>query len=418
MPAKSDDPIQKSISQTPGEAGTNSDQPYFDHHATTPVDPRVLDAMLPYFTEKFGNSSSINHRYGWDAKDAVTTAREQIATGLNVPAKSVIFTSGATEANNLAIKGLLQPLLRQGGAVHVITNAAEHRSVLDPIKRLSRAGATVSVLPVSSCGQVSADVIESSLTSETKLVSIMWANNEIGSINDIAEITELCHDRHIVLHVDAVQALGKIPIDLNTIPVDLVSITAHKLYGPKGVGALIVGHKKSQNRLEPLLDGGGHENHLRSGTLPVPLIVGFGAACKVALQEMETESIRLREMRDKLWNALSNSLDGLILNGHPEQRLAANLNFSVPDLDGEVLMNSMTQIAVSSGSACTSANPEPSHVLRAIGRNDQETRASLRFGLGRFNTDQEIDLAIEFVSATITRLRKAGARPSISSSGD
>lgn len=379
--------------------------PYFDHHATTPVDPLVLAAMLPYFTEKFGNSSSINHAFGWAAKDAVDLARQQIAIALNTPSKSVVFTSGATESNNLAIKGLIGPLLRSGQATHVITNSAEHRAVLDPIKRLGRAGAAVSVLPVDEFGRVSVAEIESELRPATKLVSVMWANNEIGSINAIAEIARLCDERGVVFHVDAVQALGKVAIDLAETPIDLLSITAHKIYGPKGVGALIVRRSEKFSPLEPLLDGGGHEQHMRSGTLPVPLIVGFGQACELAVRELEAESQRLRQLRDSLWQGLCKRCPDLILNGHPNERLAGNLNFSVPHVDGEVLMNSMTKIAVSSGSACTSANPEPSHVLRAIGRSDQQTRESLRFGLGRFNNAEEVNVAIEFVSSTIQRLQ-------------
>jgi cysteine desulfurase len=383
---------------------------YFDHHATTPVDPRVVDEMLPYFTEKFGNSASINHSFGWEAQTAVETAREQVAAALSTSAKSIVFTSGATEANNLAIKGLLNPLLRSKQPVHVITNAAEHRAVLDPVKRLGRAGAKVSVLPVDEFGRSSAAAIEAALESSTKLVSVMWANNEVGSINPIVEIAELCERRGIVFHVDAVQAFGKIPIDLGEVPIDLLSITAHKVYGPKGIGALINRRSAKPNRIEALQDGGGHENHLRSGTLPVPLIVGFGKASEIAITEMEDESQRIERLRDRLWQQVSERVSGLGLNGHPDQRLTGNLNFSVPDLDGEVLMNSMTKIAVSSGSACTSANPEPSHVLTAMGLSDQATRASIRFGLGRFNTAEEVNFAIEFVSTTIERLREERRR--------
>ena len=380
--------------------------PYFDHHATTAVDPRVLAAMLPYFSTSFGNASSISHAYGWQAKAAIDESRNAIAQVLNTSSKSVVFTSGATEANNLAIKGLLQPYLRSGKPAHVVTNEAEHRAVLDPIKRLVRTGAKATIVPVDEFGRVATSDIAAAIQPDTKLVSVMWANNEIGSINPIAELAQLCDERNVILHVDAVQALGKIPIDLETTPIDLVSLTAHKLYGPKGVGALVVRKSSKSTRLEPLLDGGGHENHMRSGTLPVPLIVGFSEACGIAASELECETKRLTKFRDRLWQQISHDTPGLLLNGHPIQRLAGNLNFSVPDIDGEVLMNSMTEIAVSSGSACTSANPEPSHVLRAIGRSDQQTRASLRFGLGRFNTIEEIDFAVEFVSSTIKRLRE------------
>jgi cysteine desulfurase len=381
--------------------------PYFDHHATTPVDPRVLETMLPFFSIEFGNASSISHVYGSQAKKAVDRARSQIATSLNTKPRSIVFTSGATEANNLAIKGLLRPAMKAGERTHVITTQAEHRAVLDPIKRLTRSGVSATVLPVDEFGCVSVEQLKQAITPDTKLVSVMWANNEVGSINPIAEIAQLCHDRNIVFHVDAVQAFGKIPIDLAEVAIDLLSITAHKTYGPKGVGALVVQRNSKAVRLEPLLDGGGHEHRMRSGTLAVPLIAGFGEACQLADEELNVEGPRLRALRDSLWQNLNRSTSGLILNGHPSHRLAGNLNFSVPDLDGEVLMNSMTKIAVSSGSACTSADPEPSHVLRAIGRTDQETRASLRFGIGRFNTEDEINFASSFVSETIARVRSS-----------
>ncbi len=370
---------------------------YLDNHATTRVDPRVLTAMLPFFSEHYGNAASINHAFGWVAKDAVEHARQQVSSLINADSRGVVFTSGATEANNLAIKGLLQPALRSGSRPHVIASVAEHRAVLEPLKRLERVGLAVSWLSVDACGQVSVQQIEDALRPATLLVSVMAANNEVGTLNPIAEIGALCREFDVLFHCDAVQAAGRIPLDFIASHCDLMSLSAHKLYGPKGVGALIVRKGSRASRLEPLFDGGGHESHLRSGTLPVPLIVGFGTACEIAQAELATEPQRLSDLRDSLWTRLKTAVPTLLLNGHPTQRLSGNLNFSVPDIDGEVLMNSIKEIAVSSGSACTSADPEPSHVLRAIGRCDQLTRASLRFGLGRFTTAAEIDFAADYM---------------------
>jgi cysteine desulfurase len=380
---------------------------YFDNHATTRCDPRVVDAMLPYFSELFGNAASTSHRFGWDAKDAVDRSREQIAALINADRRSVVFTSGATEASNLAIKGIIQPLFRSSGAKppHIITNEVEHRATLDPIKKLQRIGADVTILSVDEFGQVSPQQVADALRDETSLVSIMLANNEIGTINPIAEIAAVCRDRNVPLHCDAVQAVGRIPVDVEQLGADLVSISAHKCYGPKGVGALIVKRGNRRARPEALFDGGGHENGLRSGTLPVPLIVGFGRACGLAHELRSEDAARIESLRDELWTQLSSRLDGLHLNGHPTERLPGNLNVSFEGIDGDVLMNSLKEIAVSSGSACTSADPEPSHVLRAIGRSDELTRASLRFGIGRFNTREEIDFAIDYVVSTVNRLR-------------
>ncbi len=374
---------------------------YLDNHATTRVDLRVLSAMLPYFTESYGNAASINHVFGDEARTAVEHARQQVAALIHTDPRGVVFTSGATEANNLAIKGLVQPALRSGQQPHVVTNLAEHRSVLEPLRRLERAGAAVTWLPVDRFGQVSIEHVAAALRPETLLVSVMAANNEVGTLNPIAEIGALCRERGILFHCDAVQAAGKVPVDFVAAQCDLLSVSAHKLYGPKGVGALVVRKGSKAARLEPLLDGGGHEFHLRSGTLPVPLIVGFGLACELAQAELASEAARLSQWRDELWGRLSSKFPQLMLNGHPTQRLPGNLNFSVPGVDGEVLMNSMQEIAVSSGSACTSADPEPSHVLRAMGRTDQLTRASLRFGLGRFTTADEIDFAATYVIKTL-----------------
>ncbi len=382
---------------------------YLDNHATTRCDPRVVESMLPYFSKHYGNAASVGHRFGWEAKDAVDVAREQVASLIGASAREVIFTSGATEANNLALKGVVTPLLRRTDQPrpHVIVNTAEHRAVLDPAKRLERNGAEVTVLPVDEFGQVSPQSVADAITPQTVLVSVMLANNEIGTLNPVDQIAAAARDVNprVLIHCDAVQAAGKIPFDWQQLDVDLLSLTAHKLYGPKGIGALLVRRGGRRVFLEPLIDGGGHEQHLRSGTLPVPLIVGFGEACRIAADESSAEADRIVALRDELWARLSDSLDGLTRNGHPSECLPGNLNVSFDDIDGEALLNAMTEIAVSSGSACTSADPEPSHVLRAIGRSDALTRASLRFGIGRFNTQDEIDTAAEFVIAQVTRLR-------------
>lgn len=375
---------------------------YLDNHATTRVDPRVLDAMLPYFSEIYGNAASISHRFGWDAGDAVEAARGKIAELFNTDARNVIFTSGATEANNLALKGVLHAA---PPGSHLITAAAEHKAVLDPAKRLSRSGYEVTVLPVDQHGMVDPQQIAESLRPNTVLVSIMSANNEVGTLNDIAEIAALCRERGVHFHTDAAQSAGKLPLDLSTTPIDLLSLSGHKIYGPKGIGVLFVRHGSPRIKLEPQLDGGGHERHLRSGTLPVPLIVGLGRACELCRETMVDEAARLLELRERLWTGLQDRLDGLTLNGHPEQRLPGNLNVSFAGVEGDALMNSMREIAVSSGSACTSADPQPSHVLRAMGVSDALTRASLRFGLGRFNTTEEIVRAVEVVVAAVHGLR-------------
>jgi cysteine desulfurase len=376
--------------------------PYFDHHATTPVDPRVLEAMMPFFTTTFGNAASVNHAYGRAAAEAIETARGQVAALAGVESRCVVFTSGATEANNLAIKGVMRGA---PSGSHIITTAAEHRAVLDPVKRLKRSGCDVTVLPVNEHGVVAPGRVADAMTAKTVLVSVMAANNEVGSLSPIAEIGALCRARGALFHTDAAQALGRVPFDLSSMPIDLLSGSAHKLYGPKGIGCLIVRRGEPRIRIEPLFDGGGHEQHLRSGTLPVPLIVGFGLACEIAERERDDETARLSALRDRLWTGLTARLDGLIRNGHPTERLAGNLNFSVEGVDGEALMTALTEVAVSSGSACTTVDPEPSHVLRAMGRSDRLTRASLRFGLGRFNTTEEIDFAIQYVGDAIERLR-------------
>jgi cysteine desulfurase len=377
---------------------------YLDHHATTPVDPRVLDAMLPFFAEKFGNASSVNHVFGWEAADAVEAAREQIAYLLQADPRGLIFTSGATEANNLALKGVVQAAAPHS---HVITTAAEHRSVLDPLRRLARLGTEVTFLDVDSHARVHPNDVARAIRPNTVLVSVIYANNEVGSLNSVREIGQLCRKEGVLFHTDAVQAVGKTPLDLSDLPVDLLSASAHKLYGPKGVGILFFRRNGPRIAIEPLLHGGGHEQRLRSGTLPVPLIVGFGEACRISSEEMPAEALRLATLRERLWAGLCREIDGIVLNGHPTERLAGNLNVSFEGVDGEALMTGLTGIAVSSGSACTSADPEPSHVLRAMGRNDSLTRASLRFGLGRSTSAEQIDQAIAIVVDTVRRLRAA-----------
>ncbi|ODU00399.1 MAG: IscS subfamily cysteine desulfurase, partial [Planctomycetes bacterium SCN 63-9] len=380
---------------------------YLDNHATTRVDPRVVEAMLPYFLEKYGNAASISHRFGWEAGDAVEQARIQVARALNADPREIIFTSGATESNNLAIKGAAWSLKKKGN--HLVTAVSEHRSVLDPFKRLAREGWATTTVPCDPFGQVSPDSVESALTEQTVLVSVMMANNEVGTINSVREIGEICHSRGVLFHTDATQALGKLPIDVQADRIDLLSCTAHKLYGPKGIGALYVRRRAPQVRLSPLFDGGGHERGFRSGTLPIPLIVGFGLAVELALNSMGEESSRIFGLRERLHRGISDRVPDITLNGHPTRRLAANLNLSFAYVDGEALMMAMREIAVSSGSACTAANPEPSHVLTAMGRDDDAARASLRFGLGRFTTEAEIDIAIETVADAVQKLRSHSA---------
>ncbi len=375
---------------------------YLDHHATTPVDPGVWEAMSPYFQEAFGNAASINHAYGWEAAKAVDFARGQIAGSLGIEADRLIFTSGATESNNLVLKGIMRAA-RPGS--HLIINSGEHRSIIDPAKRLQRAGNAVTLLPIDQFGNVDPQQVAESIRNNTVLVSVIWANNEVGSINAVEEIGHICRQKRVLFHTDATQAVGKLPIDITQLPIDLMSFSAHKIYGPKGVGAVYLRGGSPRILIEPLLDGGGHERHLRSGTLPVPLIVGFGAACEIAREVLPEEAVRLAELRDQLWKRLQ-SLTGVILHGHPTRRLPGNLNVSFSGVDGEALMNGLKTIAVSSGSACTSADPEPSHVLRAMGVNDLVSRASIRFGIGRANTREEIEHAADAVIETVNRLRQ------------
>ncbi|OAI38732.1 cysteine desulfurase IscS [Planctomycetaceae bacterium SCGC AG-212-D15] len=376
---------------------------YLDNHSTTRCDPRVLEAMLPFFTERYGNAASRTHVFGWQAEEAVGQAREQVARLIGSSAREVIITSGATESDNLAIKGAAQMYRSKGN--HLITVATEHKAVLDPCRRLEREGFRVTFLPVDQFGRVTAEQVAAAITEQTILVSVMAANNEIGTLQPIAEIGKVCKARGVLFHTDAAQAAGKIPLDVEAMGIDLLSLSAHKMYGPKGVGALYVRAREPRVRLEPILDGGGHERGMRSGTLPVPLVVGLGKACELAMQEMAGETERLRTLRESLHRAIIARLDDVYLNGHPTERLAGNLNLSFDYVEGEALLMSLRDIAVSSGSACTSANPEPSYVLRALGVDDRRARGSLRFGLGRFTTQDEVDFVAEEVVKSVQRLR-------------
>ncbi|HSA92448.1 MAG TPA: IscS subfamily cysteine desulfurase [Terriglobales bacterium] len=377
---------------------------YMDYHATTPMDPRVLEAMVPYFTEKFGNAASRNHPFGWAAEEAVETAREQIAKLIGATAKEIIFTSGATESDNLAIKGVAHMYREKGN--HIITCVTEHKAVLDTCKHLEKEGFRVTYLPVQADGRIDLDDLKRAIDDKTILVSIMAANNEIGVLQPIEEIGRICKERGVLFHTDAVQALGKVPFDVNKANISLASLTAHKLYGPKGVGALYVRRKNPRVQLAPIIDGGGHERGMRSGTLNVPGIVGFGKACELAMQEMPEESKRLGALRDRLKAKLMEGLDEVFVNGSLEHRLPGNLNMSFAYVEGESLLMGINDVAVSSGSACTSATLEPSYVLKALGTGDDLAHSSIRFGLGRFTTDAEVDYVAARLTEVVRRLRE------------
>ncbi|TLY22547.1 MAG: IscS subfamily cysteine desulfurase [Nitrospirae bacterium] len=377
---------------------------FMDNHSTTPVDPRVLEAMLPYFIEKFGNAASRNHQFGWEAEEAVEHARKQIAKLINCDAKELVFTSGATESDNLALKGVVEMYKEKGD--HVITCMTEHRAVLDACKSLEKRGIKVTYLPVAKDGLVSPDDVRKAMTDKTILISIMMANNEIGAIHPVAEIGKIAKEKGILFHCDATQAVGKVPVDVEALKVDLMSFTAHKIYGPKGVGALYVRKKGPRVRLVPQIDGGGHERGMRSGTLPVPLIVGFGKACELCEHEMPTESKRIAALRNRLQDQIMENLDECYLNGHPTQRLPHNLNISFAYVEGEALLMGVKEIALSSGSACTSATLEPSYVLRALGVGSDLAHSSIRFGLGRFTTEEEVDYTAKRMVEAVRRLRE------------
>lgn len=378
---------------------------YLDCHATTPVDPQVMAAMLPYFTEYFGNPSSINHQYGWEAEAAVKQAREIIADAINATPTEIIFTSGATEANNLAIKGVAEAYVEKGQ--HIITVATEHNAVIDPCKYLETLGFTVTYLPVGEDGIIDLQTLEAAFRDDTILVSVMAANNEIGVLQPLAAIGAMCRDRQILFHTDAAQAIGKIPLDVEGMHIDLMSLTAHKVYGPKGIGALYVRRRQPRVAIAPQLHGGGHERGMRSGTLYTPQIVGFGKAVEIALSVQESENQRLTSLRQQLWQRLA-SLSGIYLNGHPTQRLPGNLNVSIEGVDGAALLLGLQGVvALSSGSACSSTSTTPSHVLTALGRSESLAYASLRFGIGRFNTSEEIDLVADTVISVVESLRSS-----------
>jgi len=377
---------------------------YMDNHATTPMDPRVFEAMRPYFMEKFGNAASRNHRFGWEAEEAVERARQQIADLIGATAKEIIFTSGATESDNLALKGVAEMYAEKGN--HIITVVTEHKAVLDTTKKLEKHGCRITYLPVGKDGLIDLDRLREAITEKTILISVMYANNEIGVIQPIREIGRIAREHGVLFHTDAVQALGKVPIDVNADMIDLASLTAHKIYGPKGVGALYVRRKNPRVQLTAQMDGGGHERGMRSGTLNVPGIVGFGEACAIAKREMAEESARLKRLRDRLMNRLLAELDDVYVNGSLEHRLPNNLNMSFAYVEGESLLMGISDIAVSSGSACTSATLEPSYVLKALGAGDDLAHSSIRFGLGRFNTEEEVDYVAGRVIETVKRLRE------------
>jgi cysteine desulfurase len=377
---------------------------YLDNHATTRMDPRVLDAMLPYFTEYFGNAASRNHEFGWVAEQAVDKARKQIADLIGATPREIIFTSGATESDNLAIKGVAEMYAEKGN--HIITAATEHKAVLDTCKKLEKHGYRVTYLPLKGDGLIDLDMLRESFTDKTILVSIMYANNEIGVIQPVAEIGKMCRERGVLFHTDGVQAIGKVPVNVNTDNIGIMSITGHKLYGPKGAGALYVRRKNPRVQITAQMDGGGHERGMRSGTLNVPGIVGLGEACAICQRELPEEMVRMRYLRDKLKNKLEAGIDEVFINGSMEHRLPQNLNMSFLYVEGESLLMGINDIAVSSGSACTSATLEPSYVLKALGLGDDLAHSSIRFGIGRFNTEEEIDYVADKLIEVVGKLRE------------
>ncbi len=376
---------------------------YLDNNATTPMDPRVLEAMLPYFTQQFGNAASRNHAFGWQAEEAVDYAREQVAALVGASAKEIIFTSGATESNNLALKGVFEMYAQKGN--HIITVTTEHKAVIDACRHLEKLGADVTYLSPKTDGIIDLDELNNAITDKTILISVMYGNNEIGVIQPIREISAIAKEHGILFHTDATQAVGKIPVDVEGDGIDLMSFTGHKMYGPKGVGALYVRRRNPRVKVTAQLDGGGHERGMRSGTLNVPGIVGFGKACEICRLEMKDEAARLSAMRDRLENALL-ELEESYVNGNIEHRLPHVTNISFKYVEGEGLMMGIKDVAVSSGSACTSASLEPSYVLKSLGLDDELAHSSIRFGLGRFSTDEEIDYTIGHVKEAVTKLRE------------
>jgi len=372
---------------------------YLDNNATTPLDPRVLQEMMPFLQEHFGNPASTTHAYGWVAEEAVNLARERIALSIGANPEEIIFTSGATESDNLAILGMIRP------GDHLIVSSVEHKAVLDPARFLQACGVEVTFLGVDQYGQVDPHDVEQAIKRNTKLISIMLANNEVGTINPIRDISEIAHTYNIVMHTDAAQALGKIPVSVQELGIDLMSLSAHKCYGPKGIGALYI-RKSIRHKLQPIIRGGGHEKGLRSGTLNVPGIVGFGKAAEIASDNLLEEKLRLQRMRDLLWEKLSHSLTDIKMNGHPIYRLPNTLNVTFKGISASELLAELSGVAASSGSACTSAHPEPSHVLLAMGIEEEDAKSAIRFSLGRFNTEREIEEAAQQIILTVGRIKQ------------
>lgn len=377
---------------------------YMDNHSTTPCDPRVVDAMLPFFTERFGNAASRNHSFGWEAEEAVDQARRCLAKLIHADPKEIVFTSGATESDNLALKGVVEMYKEKGD--HIITSSTEHRAVIDAAKSLEKKGVRVTYLPVDQEGRINPDDVRAAVTDKTILISIMLANNEIGTIHPVQEIGKIAKEKGVLFHCDATQAVGKIPVNVSDAGIDLMSFTSHKIYGPKGVGALYVRRKAPRVRLVPMIDGGGHERGMRSGTLPVPLIAGFGKAVELCEREMAVESVRIQGLRDRLQAGITDALEAVYLNGHPTERLPGNLNLSFAYVEGEALLMGVKEIALSSGSACTSATLEPSYVLRALGVGSDLAHSSIRFGLGRFSTPEEVEYTIDRMIKAVNHLRE------------
>jgi cysteine desulfurase len=377
---------------------------YMDYHATTPCDPRVFEAMRPYFTEVFGNAASRNHEFGWRAEEAVENSRKQVGDLIGASPKEIVFTSGATESDNLALKGVAEMYYERGD--HIITVVTEHKAILDTCKRLEKRGFKVTYLPVAPDGLISPDDVRNAITDKTILVSVMMANNEIGVIQPIAEIGRVCKEKGVLFHTDATQAVGKIPFNVGELNVDLASFSAHKICGPKGVGGLYVRRRNPRVMLSPMMDGGGHERGMRSGTLNVTGIVGLGKACEIAKTEMIEENDRVFSLREKLRRGIMDEMPDVYVNGHPEKRLPGNLNISFAYVEGESLLMGISDIAVSSGSACTSASLEPSYVLKALGVGEELAHSSIRFGLGRFNTEEEVDYTVGRVNEAVSRLRE------------
>ncbi len=391
---------------TPERANRRPPGIYLDNQATTPTDPRVVEAMLPFFTERFGNPHSTHHAFGWDAEEAVEKARGQLAALIGATPREVIFTSGATESNNLAIKGAAR--FHRDKRPHVVTLPTEHKCVIESVRHLEREGHRVDFLPVRPDGLVDLDRLAEAVTEETSVVSVMAVNNEIGVIQPLAEIAEICHDKGAYFHCDGAQAVGKIPLDVAALGIDLLSVSGHKFYGPKGIGALYV-RRRPRVRLEPMIDGGGQERGLRSGTLPTPLCVGLGQAAEIAAEEMAEEEARISALKTRLMEGITGRLPGVALNGHATQRIPGNLNLAFEGVDAEALIKALTGLAVSSGSACTSTAVEPSYVLQALGLPEARARGSIRIGIGRFNSAAEIDQAVEELVAVVKRLREEGS---------